>query len=218
MKLLMATVSGILAYALALPASAEPIRYEVTGIDGDVPYVLSIDYDNEATNISNNPWRGWTTVLTIPDAVINLEYNGVKYTSKNGAILRHSEMPFGSTVRIEAIQSPFENINQIELTVDVEDPNGIFDPSIAQGGEATPIGGYMYLYLNEVSIYKYPPYYLDNTSSIKKIVGPISGEVCDGVIEVATDLQGMCSEIYPCPPEYSVQITQAVDKLNQLCQ
>tara|TARA_B110000196_G_C21142520_1_gene664602 strand:+ start:237 stop:878 length:642 start_codon:yes stop_codon:yes gene_type:complete len=212
MKKLIVLLSSISCFT----ASAVELSYNLKGIHNGNNYSVDVRYDTEDNNIVNSPFGGWQQVLTIPDADIVVTYNDLKYTT-TGATISASNNAWGKSLKVEAIQAPNQNINQISFQIDAESSNSIMNPldNDLEDNSAF-LGGSFNLYLNDIGVFTAPYEFVDpNNSQFSKVSG--SNEICSPVNDVIYDLSLICPDDYSCPMDIKIKITEAKNKLAAMC-
>ncbi len=208
-------------------ALADVVTYKFNAVDpGDptvypqvpVAYKVTVTYDDAAPNITNNPWGGWTTSLTVPDAVMTVEAKGQTFVSGFGVKLSYSVNSYDSFLRVEALSNPNGSVDTAQFDVFAQDAIGILDPLGTGFGDLTLESGNHYFYLNSIGFYTYPYMAFDlATANFSKVQGDGSVDTCAIVQEVVIDLQAICATGGSCLPHNEQPINDAIGKLQTAC-
>lgn len=215
-KLIVSVFSGLIFSIFSVHLAAKPINYKLTGTVGEEHFIFTVSYDDESTNIVNQPWAGWTTVLTIPDAHLSVEWQDKVFSSSSGVRILHAEAPFGTSVRFESISDPSSVINTVQIQIETDGVNEILYPLSDLGGDIPFMYGSAYFYLNEIGFYTDPWSFIDTyNSNLAKIVGNVSDR-CTDIHAVINSLATICDSEY-CYPNTFDEIQNAIGDLTLIC-
>jgi len=197
---------------------AEEVTYTLKSEHLNNNYKIEVSYDTESSSITNSPIAGWQQVLSIPEAQIKVKYGEQEYSS-TGALISASNNPWGSTIKIEAIQDPFGNINQVEFQIDANSDTPTMSPLDTHTGQNIEIyGGTFKMYLNDIGVYTSPYENIDSSLTEFSKTLPSQNNTCDKVVQVKNNLALICNDMNYCSIETEQKINEAVNGLGQACQ
>jgi opacity protein-like surface antigen len=202
---------------LSTAAQAEDVSYELKGVKDGIDYSLSVSYDTNSSSITNNPWSGWSDVLTIPDATVTVEYGGKTYSS-TGATISAGGNSWNKMLKVENIPSYSGEVNQISFQVHANSNSPIMLPLDSTTADNSPFyDASFYLYLNAINVYTNYYEHVDPVNSQFSKTSGGSNDVCPTVKEAIQELSQLCPGQYSCPMHVKAQLTNTISNLSATC-
>lgn len=201
-------------------AAAEDVTYSLKSTHNGKNYTIDVSYDKDAATIidtTSQSYGAWQEVLTVPDAVITIKYANLSYET-TGAYIYSSDYGWGKSLKIDAIQNPNSNINQISFHIDGDVSNVIMSPLENNFATDTLIhGGFFNLYLNDIGLFTGPSQFINPNNTEFSKTGGGSDPSCLEINNIENDLAGICLYGYSCPPHIKDQIDAAINNLANVC-